>query len=298
MKRFKGPELKLSELKVPPLLRDLYMDLRDRRLLPVIGLLLAAVVATPFLLGGSDKEVVPPSASPALGANTADASLAVLPAQPGLREPGKRLAHRSAKNPFKQKYTGPVFHKGSAPVEESTVSEGGSGGTVTESGGGGSSAPAPESPPVESGGGGGSGGGGAPHVPAPGTGELRLFAFSADIKLSHTETTESDQKKMSEPETREEVLPTTPLPGKKTPALTYLGADPKTAKKALFLISPEVSSLSGDGKCVSGTASCQLLELAPETPEVVEYGLEGARYKIEVLKIKPVITGTYQTKGK
>jgi hypothetical protein len=296
MKRLKGPELKLSELKVPPLLRDLYKDLRDRRLLPLLGLLLVAIVATPFLLGGSD-EVKLPVAPPLGGGVAQDASLTVLPATPGLREPSKRLARRAAKDPFAQKYAGPIFHKGSAPVEESAGVEAGSGGTTTESGGG-SATPAPESSPVESSGGSGSGGPSTPGTPAPGTGELRLFAFSADVKVAHTEVTESGQKKMSEPETRDEVLPTTPLPGKKTPALTYLGADPKTAKKALFLISPEVTSLAGDGKCVSGTSTCQLLELAPQTPEVVEYGPNGARYKIEVLKIRPVITGTYSTKGK
>lgn len=294
MKRLKGPELKLSELKVPGLLQDLYKDLRDRRLLPLLGLLLVAIVATPFLLGGAD-EVAPP-APPALGGGVAqDASLTVLPAAPGLREPSKRLARRSAKDPFVQKYAGPIFHKGSAPVPESAGAEPSSSGTVSESGGG-SEAPAPESAPVESSGGGGSSS--PPSTPAPGTGELRLFAFSADLKVSHTEVAESGQKKMSEPETREGVLPTTPLPGKKTPALTYLGADPKTAKKALFLVSPEVTSLAGDGKCVSGTSTCQLLELATQTPEVVEYGPNGARYKIEVLEIKPVITGTYSAKGK
>ena len=295
MKRLKGPELKLSELKVPPVLHDLYRDLRDRRLLPVIALLLVAIMATPFLLGGDSKEPAPvPVPVPLGGSGTARdaAALTVLPAAPGLREPNKRLAGRRAKDPFAQKYTAPVLHEGSAPAPESAGAEGGSGETVVESSSGsGSNAPAPEPAPVESGGG-GSG------SSAPPSGELRLFTFAADIKVSHTEVSKSGQKKMSAPETREEVLPTTPLPGKKSPALTYLGADPKSAKKALMLVSPEVESLLGDGTCVSGTTTCQLLALDPGMPEVVEYGPNGVRYKIEVVKIYPVISGHFSTKGK
>lgn len=296
MKRLKGPELKLSELKVPPVLHDLYRDLRDRRLLPVIALLLVAIVATPFLLGGDSKKPAPIPV-PVGGSGTARdaAALTVLPAAPGLREPGKRLAGRRAKDPFAQKYTAPVLHEGSAPAPESAGAEGGSGGSgetvVESSSGSGSSAPAPESAPVESGGGG-------PGSSAPPSGELRLFTFAADIKVSHTEVAKSGQKEMSAPETREEVLPTTPLPGKKSPALTYLGADPKTGKKALMLVSPEVESLLGDGTCVSGTSTCQLLALDPGTPEVVEYGPNGVRYKVEVVRIYPVISGHFSSKGK
>jgi hypothetical protein len=292
VKRLKGPELKLSELKAPPVLNDLYRDLRDRRLLPLVGLILVAILATPFLLGGAE-ESTPAPVAPIGGAAAEDASLTVLPARPGLRDPDKRLAGRQAKDPFVQKYSGPVLNEGSAPVAESAgAPAGGSGETVVESSGG-SSAPAPESAPVES----GSGGGGS-SPPAPQAGQIQLFTFAADLKIFHTEATADGKKKMSAPEIREEVLPTTPLPGKKSPALTYLGADPKSAKKALLLVSPEVESLLGDGKCVSGTSTCQLLALEPEVPEVVEYGPNGVRYKIEVLKIYPVVSGHTSAKSR
>jgi hypothetical protein len=293
VKRLKGPELKLSEAKVPPILRDLYRDLRDRRLLPLVGLILVAILATPFLLGGTEESSRVPPAPIGGGVAHDAASLTVLPAEPGLREPGKRLAGRPAKDPFVQKYSGPVLNEGSAPVEESAgaPSGGSSGATVVESTGGSSSGtPAPESAPVETGGGGG--------PPAPQAGQIQLFTFAADLRIAHTEPTADGKKKMSAPEIREEVLPTTPLPGKKSPALTYLGADPKSAKKALLLVSPEVESLLGDGVCVSGTSTCQLLALEPKVPEVVEYGPNGVRYKIEVLKIYPVISGHTSAKSK
>ena len=43
------------------MLKDLYRDLRDRRLLPVVIALAVAIVAVPFLLGGG-SEPVPPTA--------------------------------------------------------------------------------------------------------------------------------------------------------------------------------------------------------------------------------------------
>jgi hypothetical protein len=55
----KMPKLKGSEMKVPPFLSDLYYDLRDRRLLPLLALILVAIVATPFLLKEDSPEPAP-----------------------------------------------------------------------------------------------------------------------------------------------------------------------------------------------------------------------------------------------
>ena len=41
----KGPELKLSKLKVPDFVADLYYDLHDRRLLPLVALLVVGIIA-------------------------------------------------------------------------------------------------------------------------------------------------------------------------------------------------------------------------------------------------------------
>ena len=103
MKRLKGPELKLSELKVPPFLSDLYWDLRDRRLLPLAALVVVAIVAVPFLLGGkSERHPVPvpvtvgtPSAG---GGGSGGPKLVAVKAAPGLRNYHKRLGHRSPNN--------------------------------------------------------------------------------------------------------------------------------------------------------------------------------------------------------
>lgn len=271
MKRFKGPELKLSELKVPQVLQDLYWDLRDRRLLPLVALVIVAIVAVPFLLGEGQKpaeKVTPPPV--ASGSSAREASLTVLPAEPGLREPSKRLAHRSAKNPFHQHFTGPVFNKGSAPIEGSTGESSEPGTSGTGETGGSSPAPVPVPVPVPS-----------------GSGEVQLYSFGIDISVAHTEVAADGSKKMGAPETREKVERGTPLPGKKAPVLTFLGVD-TSLKNAFMLVSTEATSLFGDNECAAGTATCQLLTLEPHTPEVVEYGENGARYKFELLKVEPI----------
>ena len=56
MKKLKGPDLKMPDFKVPAFVSDLYYDLRDRRLLPLVGLVLVAIVAVPFLLSGGSEE--------------------------------------------------------------------------------------------------------------------------------------------------------------------------------------------------------------------------------------------------
>lgn len=288
MKRLKGPELKLSELKVPAVVKDLYFDLRDRRLLPLIGLVLVAIVATPFLLGGGGKPPVEPVPPPAPSGSAQEASLTVRPSAPGLREPSKRLAGRPSKNPFQPHYTAPVLKQGAAPTSE--TSTGGSSSATVETapeetgGGGGGSTPAPEPQPapIEPSGGSGSSGSGSMQP-----GEIRMISFGIDIKLAHTEVTKSGDRKMGPWETREGVEQGSPLPGKKAPVLTYLGVDTEL-KKALMLVSTEATSLLGDNKCLAGTTTCQLLALEVGVPEVVEYGENGARYKFELLKIVPI----------
>jgi hypothetical protein len=270
VKRLKGPELKFSELKVPQVLQDLYWDLRDRRLLPLIGLVIVAIIAVPFLLGESEKpaeKVTPPPT--ANGSSAREASLTVLPAEPGLREPSKRLGHRSPTNPFDQHFTGPVLNEGSAPIEEGSSGES----SVTETSETGGSSPGSEPVPSESG--------------SLQPGEFQLYSFGIEISVAHTEVAEDGSKKMGPPEIRKNVVRGKPLPGKKAPVLTFLGVD-SGLKNALMLVSTEATSLFGDNECAAGTATCQLLTLEPKTPEVVEYGENGARYRFELLGVVPI----------
>lgn len=293
MKRV-GPELKMPDLrslKVPTVLEDLYQDLRDRRLLPLVALILVAIVAVPFVLGGGAKEEKP--ASPAVpleaGASSTSASLAVVPATPGLRDYRKRLRHRRATDPFKPQYTGPVLagtQLGGSPETSTTT-------TTTDSSGS-SSAPSPHSPPPSG------STGGSPSVPpgngngdegnVTGDGDLTIYTVAIDVKITKTSTLADGRKSNPEVVEKDRVLPPAALPSAKTEVLTYIGVSPKTGE-ALFIVSEDVGSVFGDVECVAGSGRCQLLELEEGFPVTFLYGDNDVRYKVNLLDMETVSTG-------
>ena len=289
MKRLKGPELKMPELKAPDFVADVFYDLRERRLLPLVALVVVAIGAVPFLLGDSSEEAPPPPSALSEGgeAQVPDASsLTVVQSKPGLRDYRKRLRRRSPTDPFNQRFSGPVLKgaklKSTAVTSSSTssttttVAETDVSVTTTD--------PEPASPGGSPAKGGGSGEG---SDKGP---RLTLFTFAIDVQISRTESTKGGGQKMGEPKLRHRVLPATPLPGKKAPVVTYMGMNVKT-KRALLMVSPHVSSVFGDSKCVSGTDACQLLEVEPGFPLTFVYGANEVRYRIKVIKIEPVVAG-------
>ncbi|HEX6752103.1 MAG TPA: hypothetical protein VF093_00755 [Solirubrobacterales bacterium] len=290
MKRLKGPELKMPDLKVPDFLKDLYWDLRDRHLLPLVALGVVAIVAVPFLLGGGSEEPAPLPAGGAVASGaddrTAGASLTVVEAKPGLRDYRKRLKGRSATDPFEQRYTSPQL-KGTklgngeeSETSSSTVTsttkttktvkdEDGTTTTVTTD-------TTTEDPP--------DGAGAEP--------ELTLYSFAIDVQIVRTETKADGSKETSEPTVRHRVLAPAALPGEKAQVVTYMGISPKT-RKPLLLISDDVTAVFGEGHCLSGSSTCQLLEVETGLPITFVYGENDVRYKINVLKIEPVTAGKY-----
>jgi hypothetical protein len=288
MNRLRDLQLKLPEMKVPRVLSDLFHDLRDRRLLPLLALIVVAVAAVPFLLSDSGSEwdgaatPVTPEAESEAAAKTA--RLTVVRADHGLRVPKKRLGHLSSTDPFRQHFTGPAG--GEVEVTQTSTSTTSSSTTTSTS------------VPTEAG---SDQGGGAPTATSPsqppGSGDIpdhaiTVFTFAADLKIVKTTTEQDGSKSREEPETRDHVLPGTTLPGKKTQVVTYFGISPKT-KKPLFLIGEEVTSIFGEAECLAGAANCQLLELEPGFPVTLLYGPNDVRYKVTVLDVEPVATGHF-----
>ncbi len=311
MKRLKaGPELKLPDLRnvrAPAFVEDLYYDLKDRRLLPLVALGIVAIIAVPFLLsGGSDQ---PEVTQPVVGGPTASdahASLTVVRSNPGLRDYRKRL-HRKATDPFKQHFTAPQLagtQLGSGENEASTVTGSTTSsntsttirstatsvttktvreqnGTVTaesETQG----APAPQGPSTSEGETGtGQGGSGAEGN------ESRWVGFAVDVRIKTAVTLPDGSVKTGEPVTLRQVRAPAPLPTEKTPVVTYLGANLKTGK-LILMVSEEVTSVFGEGKCLMGTQACQLLEVETGMPVTFVYGSAGERFKITVTKIERV----------
>ena len=285
MKRI-GPELKMpklkgGEMKVPPFLSDFYADLRDRRLLPLIALLLAAIVAVPILLadGSDEPEPVPGPDAVADGSAPASArSLTVVKAAPGLRNYRKRLDHRSPTDPFNQRFDGPQLN--GAQLNEPTTTS-----TTTTS-----STEATE--PVTS----------SPSTTAPGSGSgsgssthrVTFFTWGINVWINKVP---SDPEADAEAVTKPGVLAQTPLPGAQSPVVTFMGLSREAAEKhhdqrALFVVSDEVSKITEGGRCLSrGEGVCQLIEVKPDMPITFIYGPGETSYTIKVLKIELIVTG-------
>jgi hypothetical protein len=272
------PDFDSLKLRVPPVLGDLFYDLRDRRLLPLVALVLVALVAAPILLADSPPRQPSAPAAPIVAPARASGNtqLTVVHTDHGLREPGKRLGHLSPRDPFRQQYTGPA--NGGRQVTQTSTS---STSTTETSPSGVETSPAatpPSSAPPSS--------GGAEN------GNITIFTFAIDLKIVKTVTKADGTRSRSAPETRKGLLPPATVPGKKTQVLSYVGISPKT-KKPLFLVSPEVTAVLGEAECVSGQGSCQMLELEPHFPLTLVYGPNNVRYSFTVLSVEPVTTGHF-----
>jgi hypothetical protein len=297
MKRL-GPELKMPDLQVPPFLADVYYDMRDRRLLPVVALVVVAIAAVPFLMGGSDEPM--PTETPEQAAESVrleiedDSALAVVEAKPGLRDYRKRLRGRTPTDPFKQRYTGVPAAVLLQSTESSTVAETGSGGnsgeisvtevekSVTEVEETGSSSPdaggspdAGTSPGSAGGGstGGGSGGGNSdPSVDPDG---MSFFGFRPDVRFG---VAGSKDLNLYEHLSLGSLLP------KKKPLLVFLGVS-ENGERAAFDVSPEVTLVRGNGACIGGMQSCRLLFLREGEAVDLLTELPGRAFRLKVESI-------------
>jgi hypothetical protein len=282
----KGPDLKLSGIKVPDALRDLYYDLDDRHLLPVVVVLLIAIIAVPLLLAGSsESEEVAPEASPIVSAP--QASIEVAKAAPRLRDYKRRLGHLDARNPFVapgSESGGEIEVEPGESSEEVVPSpEEGSPETIVPETGGSeppsepSSEPSSESNPNHE----------SSSPTTPGSGKITYFSYAIDVRVVPVSV---DGKPSHEKPTIRRSLPAlVMLPSRDTPALTYV-ATSKDHEKAVMLVSSDVTALFGDAKCVVGSESCQLLALEEGVPETVVYGPGEKTFRIELRKIELVNT--------
>jgi hypothetical protein len=273
----KGPELKLPDkmpdLKVPKFVADIYADLRNRHLLPLVALLIVAIIAIPILLSessGSEEEIpVPSSTASTAGASSAKSradDIVVARSTPGLRSYHDRLRHLTPSNPFESR--SPEASKGEGGGEEGAQSSSAEGG---EPSGGGSS----EGTVTVEG------------EPAGTTQHLFYFTYEIDVRI--VPVSSNGHPSEAEPSVRHGVSELTPLPGRQTPALLFMqpSAD---EQNALMLVNPNVKGLFGEATCVSGGETCQLLELKPGLPETIVYGGKERTFRIELIKVTVVKT--------
>jgi uncharacterized membrane protein YgcG len=269
--KFKRPEIKVSgvrgrgpEVHLPSFITDVYADLRDRRLLPLVALLIVAIAAVPFLLGGSSKEHGVTAVPNVAGNSVNTASLSVVPAGTELQEYKKRLDHRRTVNPFnpysatKHPTPAPKAKRAAAPVSEEPSEVGSA--TPGETGGtGGTSSTTIVTKPV----------------------------VKANITASVGVTAEVKAGFVGSELKPYELEPQTQLPQGKT-AIVYTGYSKKGG--ALFLMTSAVSEFVGDGSCVLGGGSaCQVVEVKPKGSEVFRIGYGETRYKVIFLGFESVV---------
>jgi hypothetical protein len=308
----KGPDLKLSDLHVPHFLSDLYYDLKERHLLPLVALLLVAMVAAPIYFKKKSDPVegsaatVPPIAAES-GASSAD-KLTVARSEPGLRDARRRLKHAHALDPFAT----PASASVEASSEEATAGEGEESASVASTPtaaapaavapteatvSGGESSPPPYEPPAPA----------ETYVPPASTssGEMeasggestattkaRYASEAIDVRIVSVPSSATDSgPKRAKPkaQVRRDLPELTMLPARATPAVTFMGVS-KDGKKALLLVSSDVESIFGEAKCIVGSQSCQLLALEPQMPETFVYGPHERTYRIELLKISRTVS--------
>lgn len=261
----KGPEIKLSGIKIPGFVQDVYYDLKDRHLLPVAVILLVALVAVPIAISGnSSSEESGSTGTPEAGASQLGGAKTtgalVAEAAPGLREYKRRLDQGDPRDPFYNE----TAESSSEPGETGAGSEStGGSSTPSES----FSFPESESSPSESGGG-------------ETTTESRLTYYSMAIDVRITGGS-GEQKKTT---VRRNLPELTKLPSRETPAIVYMGST-KDAKKAVMTVSSDVQAIYGDAKCALGSETCQLLVMEVGLPVTFVYGGSGRTYKIELLKV-------------
>lgn len=285
----KGPELKLSELKVPDFAYDLFYDLKERHLLPLVALLIVAIIGAPIYFkdstGSDPKPATTPGTTATASSTAADGeTLVVARSEPGLRDYRRRLKKYRALDPFEQRgeETTAAAGEGSASEGPTTTVAPAEATVVGEETGGVAEAPMESTPyepgSVESGSTGSSGG----------KTRTRYASDSIDVRIVTVPPDSSEEKKAKRAKPQSQVRRNLPeltmLPARKTPAATFMGVS-NDGKKALFLVSSDVVSVFGEGKCVIGSQTCQLLALEPGLPETFVYGPQERTYRVELLKI-------------
>ena len=126
-----GPEIKMPKkmpkFKLPGPISDLYQELRERHLLPLVVVLIAGIIAVPIALSESGHtsasgETAAPPSVPAK-----PTALVVTKSVPGLRDYRKRLKGLRATDPFKQRFVAAEEAGATTTEEAPTTTEEGAG---------------------------------------------------------------------------------------------------------------------------------------------------------------------------
>lgn len=268
-------------------LGKLIADLRDRHLLPVIGVVVVAIIAVPFLL---HRSAPPPASVPetVVSADGVEAAVpAVLADTEGVRDYRRRLTELSVKNPF-QDHFAPVSNGADAsestslPASDPTASSGPSPGPT---------APVPDTS---------AGSEASASAPAP---SESTTASSTTSGTTYNNTTNNNTVKVKryrvtyradvkvglpgELHSLTDVPALTFLPSKSRPTVVYVGAD-DSHERAVFMVSKDVTATTGEGSCTPSAIDCQFLALKPGERRTLTYSPTDAPERKVVVRLDAV----------
>jgi hypothetical protein len=264
----------------PQFVTDLYRDLRDRRLLLPAAMLLVALIAVPIALSSSSTPVSAPIApEPGAGEGQTAAEPAVVTQELGVTNYRKRLEHLKAKNPFHQQFQVP---KVTSKVEQSSLTPSSSLTSTGAGTGGGGSTSEPSSSAVTGTASASSTSAGGSTEPAGSSSQPSLkppkpvwFSYRIAVKVGP----------VGELEERSSVKRLTMLPSSSKAVVTFVGVT-EDGKRALFLVSPDVDSVSGDGRCVPTRSSCEYVMLKAGEDAKFDFAPDGKTYKLKLVEIR------------
>jgi len=263
-------------------LETVWRPLVQRRLLPVAILLIAALVAIPFVLASEPEPVAPVAPAPVAGAESLTATTAPgtesIVSLVGDGEPAKRRRVLGAsKNPFQpgpaQKVKLPPAPASATQVQAAPTgdSPAGSGGSISGPSTPPSFTPPSSTPPAVA---------GPPAPPAP---KYELYSLTVRFGASESETLE-----------RMNLARLKALPSSKDPVLVYLGVA-KDEKTAVFLVDAAVEA-QGDGSCQPSPANCETIHLREGDTEFFdvkdESGNVTEQFQLDLLRIKRSTTAS------
>jgi hypothetical protein len=236
---------------------DTWRQLVRRKLWPLVLLLVAALVAVPYLLAKEPAAAVTPPAAHAAGADASSATVVTLAddAVPA----GRRRVLGPAKDPFEP---APLPKAKKAKKAKATPTP--TAAPTDSSPGGGSTAPPSSGPPA------------GPEPTA--TPQPTIPKYSIKVKFGPTDgdTTTSTLQRLE------------PLPSVESPVLVYEGVE-DGGKVAVFSI-PGTVTAQGDGVCDPAPEECATLRLKAGETEFVTVTDTGdaavdAQYQLELVKI-------------
>ena len=267
-----------KSLKMPPFLEDLYRDMRDRRLLLPVALLIVAIAAVPVLLKAPKEE--PPAPAGFVPPEGAEAvAPAVLAEQEvGVRDYRERLEALKSKNPFASKFKLPAEGAAAGALTDTAATPASTEGTVASTGTG---AVATDSGSTE------------PSVPADGSGtttvtdEILVVAPRIDVRIGRQQKTHQvNDVKIGD------ILPHP----RKAPMVVFIGTGEDT-RFADLLVSSDVTFTDGEGRCRPSPDRCEFLRLKKGQKQVFIFGEQRARRSITVTDIREKVVDRRKVKS-